>query len=432
MKWGIKHILFCFIMVGLFLPLIQSTFHYTQIEKLSGDYVPAPNIKITRERWFSKEFQEKKERYINDHFGYRESCIRIYNQFSFEIFKKAKANGVTIGKENYLFEQGYIDAHYGQDYIGVDSIRNRCMKLALINDTLKKLNKTLLLVFAPGKAAFYPEYIPPQPYSAKGITNIEVYLRFVKELKIEHIDFHTWFNRNKKSSPYPLIPKYGIHWSQYGAYIAMDSMIKKIGSLRNINIPKPALKKMNVGKIDGQDYDIEKGMNLLFKFKKQMLAYPDIGYPENSDQTNRPSTLVIADSYYWQMLSYGISNSFSNSDFWYYFKEAHNPSWESPKKISDIHVSEEINNHEVIIIMAADINLPKLGWGFIDTAYYKYYKQQPKSDFYISLEEIQQIKIDISADPKWMEIIKHKAQLKKISVDSMLYLDAKWVAEQKK
>jgi len=432
MKWGLKHIFLGIIMVTLFLPLIQSTFHYSKIEKLSGDFIPAPNTPITKDLWLSKEFQEKKEKYINDHFGYRETCIRIYNQFAFYLFKKAKANGVTIGKENYLFEQGYIDAYYGQDYIGADSIRNKCIMLSMLNDTLKKLNKTLLLVFAPGKAAFYPEYIPPQPYSAKGITNIEVYLRFVKELNIAHIDFHTWFNHNKKKSPYPLVPKYGTHWSQFGAYIAMDSILKRIEHIRNIDIPGPTLKKMNVGKFDGSDYDIEKGMNLFFRFKKQDLANPEISYPENPDQTKKPATIVIADSYYWQMLYMGIANCFSSSNYWYYFKQAHNPKFEHSKKIEEINVSEDINNHDVMIIMASDINLPKFGWGFIDSAYYKYYKTAPNYSLYYNKNNLHQVMNDIASDPNWMQIIQQKAEYKNISVDSMLYLDALYVIEQNK
>ena len=66
---------------------------------------------------------------------------------------------VVIGKENYLYEKGYIDAFFGVDFIGHDSIAISAYKLKMIQDTLAKLNKTLLIILAPGKGDFFPEYI---------------------------------------------------------------------------------------------------------------------------------------------------------------------------------------------------------------------------------------------------------------------------------
>ncbi len=431
MKWSLKHIMLGLIMVVLFLPLIQTTFHFSKIKKLSGDYVPASNTPITKNLWFSKEFQEKKERYLTDHFGYRTSYIRIYNQVSYYLFKKAKANGVAIGKENYLFEQGYIDAYYGLDYAGPDSITKKCVMLSMLNDTLTKLNKTLLLVFAPNKAAFYPEYIPIQPYSPKGITNIEVYLRLTKQMNIKTIDFYTWFNKNKDTSPYPLFPKYGTHWSQYGAYIAMDSLLRKIESLRGIDIPQPVVKEIQMASVDDTDRDIERGMNLWYGLDAVKLGKPYLEY-EPSEHQKKLSSIIVGDSFFWQMISYGISNSFSKSQFWYYFKESHEMGTSnSPRKISEMNISTEIDSADIIILMASDMNIPQLGWGFIDSAYYKYYKKAPDNFTFNRKQQISQIMKDISADPSWMKSIREKAAVKKISVDSMLYIDALWVMDQK-
>src|SRR5687768_2398357 len=118
MKWGFKHIMLCVIMGFLFIPLIQNNFHLKQVKKLHGDYIPADNIGFSFKKWWSKEFQEQKEKYITDHFGCRNYAIRIHNQIAFELFKIAKAKSVVIGKENYLYEQTYIDAFYGTDFVG--------------------------------------------------------------------------------------------------------------------------------------------------------------------------------------------------------------------------------------------------------------------------------------------------------------------------
>jgi hypothetical protein len=429
MKWGMKHILLGGILIFLFLPLLQTNFHLFKIKDLSGDFVPANNIGITGRNWFNKEFQEKKEKYINDHFGCHHLYIRIHNQLAFSLFKTAKANQVVVGKENYLFEQGYIDAFYGKDYIGVDSIEKKMLMVSYIADTLKRLNKTLLLVFAPGKADFYPEYIPKQPNTPRGITNMEVYLHFAKKLDLSYIDFHTWFREQKKSSKYPLIPKYGIHWSDYGALLAMDSIIKRIEKERNIDMPNPIWKKIHTGKASDQDIDIEKGMNLLFRLKPQTLAYPEIEY-ENTTGKNKPSTLVVADSYYWQMIYAGISYFFNRSDFWYYFQRAHNPHYKHSKPIEEIDVFKEMDQHEVIIIMASDVNLPKFGWNFIETMFEHY--GGSLSDLSWETDhhrKIMRLKVDIESDETWMRSIREKAKIRGISVDSMAFIDAQWIVD---
>jgi hypothetical protein len=430
MKIGIKHILVGIIVVFLFLPLLQENLNLTKMRPLSGDYVPAKDIPITRHTWLTKEFQDNKEKFLNDHFGYHHTYIRLHNQLAFHLFNKAKANGVIIGKKNYLYEEKYIDAYYGTDFIGVDSIRKRMLMVDYIVDTLKKMNKTFLVVFAPGKASYYPEYIPKNKIAPKGITNMEVYSQLAIEYQIPHINFHAWFIQNKTKSPYPLIPRYGIHWSQYGSVIAADSILKTIEKERSIDIPEMDWKKINIMDAKDADIDIENGMNLLFPFKPEKMAYPEVIYKEALPGQTKPSVLVVGDSYYWQIFGSGISTIFDRSDFWYYFKSAHSPRYEQTKKMEDVDIIDEINQHQVIIIMASDLHLGNLGWGFIETLFGFYQGTIPREKldpaYYDKIEESMNY---IQSDKNWMKEIVKKAKDRNISVDSMLYIDAKWTVD---
>lgn len=418
-------------MVFMFIPLLQENFNLTKLKPLAGDYVSANDVAITRHTWFNKEFQESKERFLNDHFGYHHTYIRIHNQIAFYLFKKAKANGVIIGKKNYLYEEKYIDAYYGSDFIGVDSIRKKMLMIEFLADTFKKMNKTFLLVFAPGKAAYFPEFIPDNKVALKGITNIEIYARFAKEMKVPHIDFHTWFIQQKNKSKYPLVPRYGIHWSQYGSVLATDSILETIELDRNIDIPQMDWHKTNVAKAKDTDIDIENGMNLLFRFEPEMMAYPEVIYKEALQGQTKPSVLVVGDSYYWQIFASGISNIFDRSDFWYYFKSAHSPRYDKSKKIEDVDIVDEINQHDVIILMATDVHLPNLGWNFIETmfGYYKGTIDKTILDpaYY---DKIDEMKTYIQTDKTWMKEVKKKSIDRNISIDSMLYIDAKWTVDE--
>lgn len=429
MKISIKHILLCIIMVFLFLPLMQENFNLSKIRPLAGDYVPADDVPITRATWLNGKFQKQKEKFLHDHFGYHNTYIRLHNQIAFELFTKAKANGVVIGKQNYLYEDKYIEAYYGQDFAGVDSIRKKMLMISFLADTLKKLNKTFFIVFAPGKGAYFPEFIPENRKAAQGITNIEVYTRFAKEMNVPHIDFHSWFIKNKNTSPYPLIPRYGIHWSQYGSVLATDSILKTIEKDRNIDVSNIYWNKLTTEKAKDTDIDIERGMNLLLRFKPEIMAYPEVLFEDTIGKT-RPSVLVVGDSYYWQIFAMGISSIFDRSDFWYYFQSAHSPRYDQTKKMKDVNVPDEINKHDVIIIMSTDIHLPELGWNFIETMF-DYYKGtiprvQLDSDYY---DKIMKAKSDIRKDKNWMQILTKKAKERNISVDSMLYIDAKWCVD---
>jgi hypothetical protein len=430
MKLRIKYILLCAIMGSLFLPLLQENFHLSPTVPLAGDYVPASNVVISRHTWFNKEFQEKKEKFLQDHFGYHNTYIRIHNQIAFYLFKKAKANGVVIGKENYLYEARYIDAYYGTDFIGQDSIRKKMFMISFLADTLKKMNKTFLLVFAPGKAAYFPEYIPEDRKAMKGITNIEVYSRLAKEMNIPHIDFHSWFIQQKDKSPYPLVPKYGIHWSQYGAIRAWDSVLTTIEKSRGIDIPDMYWDKIKMEKAKDTDIDIEKGMNLLFRFQPELMAYPEVLFEENEAKT-KPSVLVVGDSYYWQIFGMGISTIFNRSDFWYYFKSAHSPRYDKTKNIEEVDIVDEINQHEVIILMSTDVHLPNLGWNFVETLFDYYHGKIIRAKIDPSYnEDIKRAMDNIKDNKEWLKQVAEKARTNNIPLDSMIYLDAKWTVDE--
>ena len=224
----LRGILFLLILILLILPLIQSKFNIVKLEKLKGWVNEPEAVRFSIKKWFSGEYQVKQEEYLNEMFGFRSSFVRINNQIAFNLFNKAKANGVIIGKNNYLFEENYIKAYYGTDFIGIDSINKRMQRVKFVQDTLAKLNKTLVLIYAAGKGSFYPEYFPDEYKKEKTKTNYEYHIKFSKALGLNFIDFNKYFLENKSKSKYPLYPQYGIHWSNYGTALAADSILRYV------------------------------------------------------------------------------------------------------------------------------------------------------------------------------------------------------------
>lgn len=372
----IKQYLFGGIIILLWLPMLQASLNIFKLEPLKGAIETFEKPEFTFETWKSGEYQKNYEKYVNNNFGFRNTLIRINNQQAFSFYNEAKANGVVIGKEGYLFEKNYLKAYLGTDYIGEKAIESQVFKLKKIQDTLEKLNKDLLMIFAPGKGTFFPEYLPD--YCAKqkrSKTNYSGYLTAMKSQKINYLDFNQWFLNMKTKSKYPLYSKAGIHWSKYGEYLAADSLIEVIGKMRKTEMTKPVLDKLEVKKVNEKgDYDIGEGMNLFFMMDTYPMAYPTFHYEKPKSKQKAPKVLVVSDSYFWGMFNLGISKEvFADGQFWFYNQEIYPDSYESTKNVKDIDIQLEVEKNEVVVLICTDANLFKFAFGFVDQLYAKYY-----------------------------------------------------------
>ncbi len=424
----LRKIIFLLLLATLILPLIQSKFNLVKIHPLKGAITQTPDTSFSWKGWFAGGYQEQKEKYLNESFGFRNLFIRMNNQVAFNLFDYALANGVIIGKKNYLYEENYIKAYYGLDFVGTDSINRTMQRLKFIQDTLTKLNKTLLVVFASSKGTYYPEFFPDRYNQARGTTNYEIYLKDAKDMGINYIDFNKYFVDNKNKSKYPLYSKYGIHWSYYGECLAADSIIKTIEKLRNIKMPHIFWDKVNMDKRPRErDADIEDGMNLLFNLKSDSLAYPVIKFQSDSGKT-KPSSIIIADSYYWGMFGFDISRVYSDTHFWFYNNTIYPDYYTNGLTAKQVDLKDQIAKHDIIIIMATDATSPNLGWGFIENAYntFKGYHVNSPAD---ERAQIMDIANKIKVNAEWMAKIAEGAKRDGISLDSALILNAIWVRD---
>jgi hypothetical protein len=353
----------------------QYQWNWKPVKPLDGYYLNAKKIKFSWKDWFSGSYQEAEDQYLNDHFGFRSVFIRLNHQLRFSLFNKIKTAWVTVGKENYLYEETYIKAWYGTDFIGADSIEKRMYKLKALQDTLNNLGGKLMIIFAPGKGSFYPEYIPDNLHTEKTTTNIEIYRQYVEKLQINCIDFHRYFIDNKGKFDYPIYPQYGIHWSHYCSCLAVDSLVHYMEKLNDIKMPHIFWEKINMTQPHYRDRDIADAMNLFFPPRTFDMAYPEVQFEPDSGKI-RPSVLVVADSFYGTLFDIGLDSLFSNHHWWYYNKEIYPESYDNWVTTNDINPHEEMLKYDIIILLATDANLPNFGWGFIETNYDIFYGQQ--------------------------------------------------------
>ncbi|MFT5859854.1 MAG: hypothetical protein ACI865_001960 [Flavobacteriaceae bacterium] len=368
----VKRVLLGILLLGISVPLIQHVTGFSNVSGLWGAVDDKEPVPFSSKAWFDGSYQEGNEDYLNEAFGFRTSFVRLHNQVQFSLFSIPHANGVVIGKEWYLYEKNYIRAYYGQDFIGDSLIAQKTQKLKFIQEKLAESGKQIIVVLAPGKGSFFPEYFPDSMLSTKSKTNYESYVEQFDLQQINHIDFNHWFLSEKGKLPHPLYAKGGIHWSKYGEILAADSMIRHIERISNRDLPNIVIDGFDVkAKNENGDYDIGKGMNLLFQIPTYPMAYPRFHIAQPDKNTTR--TLFVADSYYWGMYHYNFSQTvFGHGQFWFYNAEIYQDDLIASNHVANINIREEVEKNDVIVLMSTDANLYNFAFGFIDQLYEQY------------------------------------------------------------
>jgi hypothetical protein len=408
----------------LFVPLLQSfTAFRKKIEPLHGTFYPEPDITFSWKGWFDGAYQAQKEKFVRDSFGLHNYYIRLYSEVRYQLFGKSTAAFVVSGEDKYLYEIDYIKAYYGRDFIGAKKINDYIEKLKCVQDTLRKKNKLLLVALAPGKASYYPEYIPRKYHGSPAVSNYLYFREALKAKKLDHIDYNRHFVEQKHKSPYPLYPQYGIHWSSYGSIMAFDSLTRYIESKLNTDVPDLKIRGIELSdSLRNTDDDIIKGMNLLLERKSFPMAYMDYEVVYDSTKHKKPSLLVIADSFWWYIYSTSIpAATFSNHEFWFYNEAMYPQSFTSQVLVSETDYFARIRAFDVIVLLYTEATLARFGDGFVQMAYETYCKQ---TEF---RQKLQNMKASIAATKEWYREIIRKAGERGISVDSMLTLDAIYV-----
>ena len=363
----VKNILFIFLLALLIFPALKGEFHIVKTAALKGYFVSRKKPVFMKTNWYSGAYQDSLSAYCKENAGFRSDYVRLYNQIEYSLFSIAHASKFMVGKHGYLYGTEYISSYQGTNFIGKRYCNERVKLLKILQDRLWKEKKIfLLVVFAPDKGTFYPEYIPERFLSRKkGLTNYEYYASRCAESGINIIDFNHYFLLAKDTSRYPLYPKTGIHWSSYGALLAADSLVKYLRAKLSLPLPQIVIDRIETSSTARYvDDDIAQTMNLIWKIPHPVYAYPKYHFSFNSTH-QKPAALFIGDSFYWNWYNLGIiRNIFRNEEFWYYNKDVYPESKTKPTSVSEINVEDAINRQNIIILLQVNGAYGNIGFGF--------------------------------------------------------------------
>jgi hypothetical protein len=412
---------------ALALPLLIAFTKEDNKPNLTGLVISNDKPESSRETWFSGNYQTEMDDYNNDHWSFKETMVRLNNQFYYKVFNQIRVNNFVIGKEDYVFSENYIFSAFGDDLVPEEKVISLLEKAKVVQDTLKKKGIDLLLVYAPGKGMGCKEFIEDKYIHPVKNTNHNLFASNSKRLGLNHLDLYRYFELLKPVSPYPLFPKFGHHWSFYGECLAVDTIIKHIENLHHCDLPDMVWNQVDVvDTAQSRDADVLKSMNLYSNPKQNMkLAYPQVQF-ENDSSKNKMPVLTISDSYWYGPVYMGVpQNCFAGGRFWYYYNKVIPSPREGEKvEVWQLDLKQEIESHGVIMILYSDGNLPLFGNAFINDAYELY--TSPKT-FYARAERnktIQTYAKQIRETPALLKKSTIKSTDLQIPLDSAIRMDA--------
>jgi hypothetical protein len=292
------------------------------------------------------------------------------------LFRQATAYGVIVGTDNYLYEEPYIAAYNGKTFAGRPYFRDLARKLKKLDDTLRKLNKMTLLVIAPGKITYFPEYLPKKYLGPPVLNNYTCLKTALSIYRIPHIDFNADFRARKYSSPYPLFPQFGIHWSIYGSLKAFDSICHYIEGRLGMDLPDLKFTSISVAESREGDNDVINSMNLIWHPRTYKMAYPEYHFEYDSLIHKKPRVIAVTDSFWWYLFGkYVPQAALSDHKFWYYNTSAWPESMNEPTSASDFDLRMEMEKTDVVLILYTEANLERPGSGIVNQLYELYYGQ---------------------------------------------------------
>ena len=336
---------------------------------------------------------------------------------------RSHGGSVVVGKEGYLYESQYLVSHAGKDYIGEKEIDARLERIRFVTERLNEKGIHLLIAFAPSKADFFSEYIPDfYKRDSLNPTNYDSYRSKLLSSDIPFIDFNSYFLSVKKSAPYPLFPKQGIHWSEYGVYLSADSILKYFNQKFGLNLNTMLCNHVDLSpELRSTDYDLGDLCNVLYVMHHYDMPYPSLQF-QTDPAKSKPNMLVVGDSFYWNIYYSEIPKKiFNGANFWYYNHEVYCDSVPKKQVLDIAHFQNAVEQQKIILVLTTESNLNNLGFGFFEMAY---------DMLHTDSNILRRYEQEIKNDPEWLKLVSKKAAERNITLDEMIRSDARWMLEQ--
>jgi len=219
----------------LFLPFILSSLNIPAflIGKTNGTenrtLAKRPVIDLNTLDGYPSHYSE----YYDDHFPFRDALLADYAYIKTRFFHESLVpDQVSIGKDNWLY---YVEGELSL-YDGSKRLSDSCLNLFLKELTRRKKylderNCSMYIYIIPAKIVVYPEYIGRDIYRYNEQSEGAQLAEYIKKHSDVSITYLLPELLKAKDPDKPLLYyKTDTHWSDYGAFIGYNEIMKQISA----------------------------------------------------------------------------------------------------------------------------------------------------------------------------------------------------------
>jgi alginate O-acetyltransferase complex protein AlgJ len=289
---------------------------------LDGVNAPPGPIPLSWSAIKSGEYQARLANGFNLDFAGREFVIRTTNELNYRLFRvsSSKTISVVFGKDDWLFDERVL-REYSFYRSSEKELEPTVIKLAQLQESCRQRGIAFAVLISPSKASIYPEKIPevwkirydPRPRA------YAYYKQLLEAHGVRYIDGPDLTRRAKASSPVPVFPQGGIHWSEYACLISTNELLKCLQQ-ENRAFQSIDFENLQISqKPGGTDADIYSLTNLAFPWSypvAKVIVRPIVQPVEG----NRPNLVFVGGSFIWQVMSQiSHSRQCQEVDGFYYY-----------------------------------------------------------------------------------------------------------------
>ncbi len=371
---GYVVVIFCLV---LCLPVWQMAFRYLGELPLRGVEKQSMKVGFSLGKWFSSDWQENFEKRFSEKFGFRGFLVITDNQVNFNLFKEINvfsATKLVLGKDNFLYEKGYVDNFNKRDTISSKQIEEQLELLKKLQVQLAKRNILLVLLISPNKATVYPEYLPNNLIDQSVLsekTNYQKVIPLLREAGINYFDSVDFLLKNKSNYPFTLFTKGGTHWSSYSACLVDKNLLKYLENIGTKTMPDFGCDPYV---IDNSPVGTDKDLAALTNIWNENIFFNKTAHPSLlavDQNAYHPKVLFVGDSFVWTVMDiFEKKNFFTDRDFLYYDELNYSGQGNTTQGVKRITLSLEklLLTKDLVIIEVNEVGFDNVGFGFVKRA----------------------------------------------------------------
>ena len=444
---GILTLLFSLTALILFAPMVQQNCTPFKFRILVGYKEPTEKPMLEFDNVLCGAYQRQSEAYLQEHFGFREPLIRMYNQCVYDLFKTTSNNDVAIEKDGWLYHTETVYQYFGnmeQKFDkNSDQVRElltdeaRC--LAKVNAILKEYGVHFMAFTLPSKSFVYPEHLGWHPVGDTAFNAIDFYERLLEERDIPYINMTSWFKQMQDTCSIDLFYSKGSHWAS-GAVLAVDTLLRYMEQLGDVQLTKIQRgTPYYMYDISNDDKDLENLLNLARPLKHEYIyEYPVTLISD--DNTSYPTVWFIGTSFYWYMKRrVSFDAVFRSRDFTFYMIQYFTNREQDMLSMDDIDMLHELLLHDYVVFFRDGPQLHTYGYLFpgkalislciSDERFQEKYKQVSDSigDPWLALDMVQKNPEKYFEELQGDEVPScRNPRLESVLTEKMIRADRKW------